>query len=98
MINAIKAGDNWTQGNTCVFTDDGISKVYLHGNLIAEIGSSFMNIFDGGWQTPTTKSRLNVLINEMCDAFTCGVFQKDFVWYVRDDNHVIPFGDGYRFT
>ena len=41
-----------------------------------------MTIFDGGWQSVTTKSRLNAL----CDYFCVdgeGVFQKDFQWYVK---------------
>ena len=41
-----------------------------------------MTIYDGGWQSNTTKSRLNAL----CDYFCVdgeGVFQKDFTWYVR---------------
>ena len=41
-----------------------------------------MTIFDGGWQSNTTKSRLNAL----CDAFCVageGVFQKNYKWFVR---------------
>ena len=98
MNEAIKNRENWSAGNTCVFTDDGVASVYLHGNLIARVGDSFMDILDGGWQTVTTKSRLNALINEFCNAYTCGVFQKNFEWFVVDDNKEIPFGGGYTFT
>ena len=98
MNEAIRSRQNWTSGNTCVFSEDGVANVYLHGNLIARVGDSFMDILDGGWQTVTTKSRLNALINEFCNPFTCGVFQRDFQWYVVDDNVEIPFGGGYRFT
>jgi len=82
MNAAIQANQDWKSGNTSVLTEDGISKVYLHGNHIATIDDDSMTIFDGGWQSNTTKSRLNALCSEFCITGE-GVFQKDFVWYVR---------------
>jgi len=82
MIDAIKGNKNWASGNTQVVTNEGVSIVYLHGNKIAEIDDTSMTIFDGGWQSNTTKSRLNALCDEFCIAGE-GVFQKDFLWYVR---------------
>jgi len=82
MCSAIQSNKNWTSGNTSVITEDNISKVYLHGNHIATIDDDSMTIYDGGWQSVTTKSRLNALCGEFCVAGE-GVFQKDFVWYVR---------------
>jgi len=82
MIAAIKANENWSSGNTQVVTMDGVSFVYLHGNKIAMIDDTSMTIFDGGWQSTTTKSRLNALCSEFCIAGE-GVFRKDFLWYVR---------------
>jgi len=82
MCSAIQSNKNWTSGNTSVITEDNISKVYLHGNQIATIDDDSMTIYDGGWQSVTTKSRLNALCDEFCVAGE-GVFQKDFVWYVR---------------
>ena len=58
------------------------SIVYLHGNKIAEIDDNSMTIFDGGYQSKTTKSRLNVLCNEYCIKGE-GVFQKNYQWFVR---------------
>ena len=71
MNQAIRSRQNWTSGNTCVFSDDG-SRVYLHGNLIARVGGPFMDILDGGWQTVTTKSRLNALIR-FCNHSHVGI-------------------------
>ena len=82
MCAAIQSNKNWTSGNTSVITEDNISKVYLHGNHIATIDEDSMTIYDGGWQSNTTKSRLNALCDEFCIAGE-GVFQKDFQWYVR---------------
>ena len=82
MIAAVHGNKNWCSGNTQVVTNDGVSTVYLHGNKIAMIDDDSMTIFDGGWQSNTTKSRLNALCDEFCIAGE-GVFQKDFLWYVR---------------
>jgi hypothetical protein len=60
----------------------GVSTVYLHGNKIAMVDDTSLTLFDGGYQSNTTKSRLNALCDEFCIAGE-GVFQKDFVWYVR---------------
>ena len=82
MIEAINQNKNWSSGNTQVVTNEGVSTVYLHGNKIALIDDTSMTIFDGGWQSNTTKSRLNALCTEFCISGEC-VFQKDFLWYVR---------------
>ena len=82
MIAAVHGNKNWSSGNTQVVTNDGVSTVYLHGNKIAMIDDNSMTIFDGGWQSATTKSRLNALCSEFCIAGE-GIFQKDFLWYVR---------------
>ena len=100
MIAAVQNNQNWQSANTSVHFDaeSGVSVVRLHGNKIAEIGDEFVRIFDGGWQTTTTKSRLNALINEFCDAFTDGVFQKNYQWFVRDNNITKEFTNGYEFV
>ena len=83
MCSAIQNNIDWKSGNTEVVTQqDGVSFVFLHGNKIAEIDDTSMTIFDGGWQSNTTKSRLNALCSEFCIAGE-GVFQKNFEWFVR---------------
>ena len=84
MCQAVQKNINWQSGNTAVTFDSesGISTVYLHGNKIAEVSDTDMTIFDGGYQSNTTKSRLNALCDEFCIAGE-GVFQKDFKWFVR---------------
>ena len=84
MCQAVQSNKDWQSGNTSVHFDPetGVSIVRLHGNKIAEVSDNDMTIFDGGWQSVTTKSRLNAL----CDYFCVdgeGVFQKDFKWFVR---------------
>ena len=98
MNAAIQGNANWSKANTSVTTQDGVSEVRLHGNLIAKVGDDFVTVFDGGWQSTTTKSRLNAIINEFCNAFTDGVFQKDFQWFVRDNKVTKEFVNGYTFA
>ena len=83
MCAAVQKNINWQSGNTSVHFNEesGVSVVRLHGNKIAEIDDTSMTIFDGGWQSVTTKSRLNALCTEFCIAGE-GVFQKDFKWFV----------------
>jgi len=98
MNDAIQSGRNWSSGNTQVVTNQNVSTVYLHGNKIALVDDTSLTVFDGGWRSNTTKSRLNALINEFCNGVTDGVFQKDYLWYVRDNNEVKDFTSGYVFA
>lgn len=83
MITAIRNCQSWKSANTEVAVmDDGTSYVYLHGNKIAEVGDDFVQIFDGGWQTVTTKSRLNALCSAFCQRGE-GVFQRNFNWFIH---------------
>ena len=98
MNEAIRFCLDWNKDNTRVVTTEGTSKVYLHGNLIAEVSRTAVTLFDGGWQTTTTKSRLNAILAEFVNPFV-RVFQKDFTWYVKDEdkqNH--QFQNGYCFS
>ena len=52
----------WSKANTSVETIDGVSYVRLHGNLIAEVDDNGIKLYDGGWQSNTTKSRLNAIL------------------------------------
>ena len=100
MLTAIRNNDNWQSANTSVHynEENDVSIVRLHGNKIAEVGDDFVAIFDGGWQTNTTKSRLNVIINEFCNGLTDGVFQKNFQWFIKDNNVTRDFESGYIFA
>ena len=100
MLTAIRNNDNWQSANTSVHynEENDVSIVRLHGNKIAEVGDDFVAIFDGGWQTNTTKSRLNVIINEFCNGLTDGVFQKNFKWFISDNKVIRDFESGYIFA
>ena len=82
MNNAISVGTDWKSANTRVETVEGVSSVYLHNNLIAEITDDSIKLYDGGWQSVTTKSRLNAILSEH-GVTGEGVFQKNFEWFIR---------------
>ena len=84
MNRAIQNNIDWSKDNTSVHFDEetNTSIVRLHGNKIAEVTDNDMTIFDGGYQSKTTKSRLNALCSEFCIAGE-GVFQKNYQWFVR---------------
>ena len=101
MNTAIQNNKNWQSANTAVTFDEesSVSSVFLHGNKIAEVGDTFIRLFDGGWQSNTTKSRLNAILSEHGD---CGdkVFQKNFDWFVQMNTvqglTVVPFFSSMR--
>lgn len=82
MNAAITKGIDWKSGNTEVTNIDGVSFVFLHGNKIAEVGDTFIRLFDGGWQSNTTKSRLNAILQEHGLGGE-SVFQKQWTWFVN---------------
>ena len=91
MNNALRNQTNFTSGNTAIFTTGNESRVYLHSNLIATVyrdGNVVeVTFFDGGWQSNTTKSRLNAICNE----FLVGarVFQKNFNWFLQQSRGIV---------
>jgi len=95
MNAAITDSKDFKLDNTEVISCTHVSDVYLHGNLIARIGETYIELFDGGWQSATTKSRLNAILS----AFGMDgerVFQKNFQWFVNYNGSPIPFFSGMR--
>ena len=95
MNAAIADGRDWSKDNTSVHwnPEEGVALVRLHGNKIAEIGEGFIRLFDGGWQSNTTKSRLNAILDANGLPGEC-VFAKNFTWYVGQAGGPIPFFSG----
>ena len=106
MNTAIRKRQNFSNSNTsvqtCSFFDNDVyceeSKVFLHGNHIATYNhvTKELSLFDGGWQTVTTKSRLNALCQEF--ATGCSVFQKNWNWFLSDFSGFRDFDNGIVVT
>ena len=101
MNYAIRHRKHWAGSNTTVrcFKENGVTtevNVLLHGNCIAwfDTASNDFNISSCGWETFTTKSRLNALLEEFRDG--ARIFQKNFEWFISDMGTVKPFVDGMK--
>lgn len=95
MNAAILNRKDWKSANTRVEYEQGncISRVYLHGNKIAEVGDNFIRLFDGGWRSVTTKSRLNAILRGNGNG-TEGVYQRNHQWYISHDGIEEEFQSG----
>ena len=95
MNSAIRSRSSFSSANTSVVIDDNNAAwVYLHGNHIATIDNDNVTLFDGGWQSNTTKSRLNAILQEF--AYGVGVFQKQWEWFVCNQNKTVDFTNGMQ--
>ena len=96
MNFAISNKGNWSSSNTQVSYNDSTncSSVFLHGHQIATFDHNLkaVKISSCGWQTVTTKSRLNAILSEV--KYGCSVFQKQWNWYVSFRGQTQDFMDG----
>ena len=96
MNFAISNKGDWSSSNTRVEFNDSTncSSVFLHGHNIATFDHNLkaVKISSCGWQTVTTKSRLNAILSEV--KYGCSVFQKQWNWYVSFRGQTQDFMDG----
>ena len=96
MNFAVSNKSNWCGSNTQVTYNENTncSSVRLHGHLIATYDHNIkaIKIDSCGWQSVTTKSRLNALLEEV--KYGCRVFQKNFNWFVSYNDDTASFWDG----
>ena len=100
MNFAISNKSDWSSSNTRVEYNNSTncSSIYLHGHQIASYdhNNQAVKLSSCGWQTVTTKSRLNAICYEFLSPFF-GVFQKNWDWFVNvniDHQDPIPFVSG----
>lgn len=91
-VNAFRNKEKFNRGNMSVIPGATLgAAMFLHGNCIAarqEDGTLYVT--SAGWETVTTKERLNGLLH----AVGCqGIYQRDFTWYWDDGTE---FGSGWQ--
>jgi len=95
MNFALSNKSNWSGSNTQVIYNDNTnsSSVYLHGHEIATFDhhTNSIKISSCGYETVTTKSRLNALLSEV--KYGAKVFQKNWEWFVGYNNQTQDFFD-----
>ena len=79
-IEAFNSNENFKSSNTEVVTDNHTTFLKLHGSTIAikNIATNELKITNCGWETTTTKERLNGLEGVRINA-------KNFVWYLNGE-------------
>ena len=96
MNRAIVNKNDWSNSNTVVEynSNTDCSAVYLHNNRIAtyDHNNEALKLSSCGWQSVTTKSRLNAILSELIAG--ARVYQKAFDWYLSYNNATYDFWDG----
>ena len=96
MNFAVSNKSNWCGSNTQVTYNESTncSSVRLHGHLIATYDHNLkaVKLDSCGYETVTTKSRLNALFEVV--KYGAKVFQKNFDWFVRFNGQTKDFFDG----
>lgn len=98
MIDAIRDRRDWQSGNTSVDQTDHGAVVRLFGNVIARVEHEESRVFitDAGWQTATTKSRINAILSVLTNG-RGHIYQQRFLWFLTrgDMVHEMVRGDCY---
>ena len=96
MNFAISNKGNWSLSNTSVEYNENsnCSNVFLHGHNIATVdhGTHSVKLSSCGWESVTTKSRLNAILQEV--RYGASVFQKQFEWFLNFRGQKVDFFDG----
>ena len=96
MNFAVSNKADWKGVNTQVLYNSNTNcrSIYLHGHQIATVDHNLkaVKLSSCGYQTVTTKSRLNAILQEV--KYGCSVFQKNFDWFVKYNDQVASFWDG----
>ena len=71
-----------------LITTTGQRKIRIHNTDILTFDSDKVILNSGGYQTKTTKDRLNKYLPD-----NIRIYQKDYQWYILKDNEKIDFAD-----
>ena len=74
--------------------DDTVAIKYHRTNILKINQENVVTISTGGWETVTTKDRLNQFLR--CRGFY--IFQKKGTWYISGNDETVPYEDGMRIT
>lgn len=91
LVAAYRAGKSASIGNSAVETHaDGSAVFSLHGHPIVcvdttDTGAPSVRVSLAGWPTPTTRSRINDIVNLLCGTRPC--------YQARRVQHIAGHGD-----
>jgi hypothetical protein len=58
------------------------------------VSDTWLELFDAGYQTNTTKSRLNAILS--AHGYNERVYSKNFNWFVSTKDGDVPFNNGIK--
>jgi hypothetical protein len=90
MVRGKRNADRRKIGNNTYaeILHDGTVAIKLHNTYVVKINpNGTYTLNSGGWQTVTTKDR----INQYSPRY---VFQKNYEWFVKINDKIYPFMDG----
>ena len=100
MNRAVVNKNDWSNSNTKVDynSNTNCSTVVLHRTAIAvyDHNTQALKLNTGGWQSVTTKSRLNAILDQL--MYGARVYQKNFDWFLSYNNQTYDFIDGMILT
>lgn len=77
---------------TSTFFDNGYRTCIYHQTAVCKANSREVILRSGGWETATTKKRINQCFREW--GIPCHLYQDNFIWYVETPQGIKPFEDG----
>jgi hypothetical protein len=84
-----------TYKTSIVATGDRLTVVYVATPIVEKVGN-VITLDSGGWETVTTKRKMNQASNQFALGYY--VFQKARKWYVNlPSGATVPFTDGMSF-
>lgn len=102
---ALATMQKMTSGNTRVAIEERtlgdkpvkVAVMYLHDNEIAIFDGELLTIKDAGWQTVTTKERLNGVLQTLNTGL--GISQKNWSWSItnRENKLVMNWSGAAQF-
>ena len=92
--------DKLSSYKTTYLDDEEGGIVIYHQTAIVRwqhnIADTVIRLNSNGWQTTTTKRKMNQASNQFCLGFS--VYQKDFDWFVtKPSGETVPYVDGMEF-
>ena len=84
-VEAFKNGVEFASGNTSVIVEGKNVKLTLWGHIVAKRDSKRVWVSHCGYDTNTTKERLNGVINEFGNPYEDGIYVRKGVMYIKID-------------
>ena len=97
LSNIIDGRESKKIGNNTIvhrLDDDTVAVKYHRTNILKINSNNVVTISTGGWETITTKDRLNQFLG--CRGFS--IFQKKGTWYIRGNDKTFEYEDGIKIS